>query len=115
NLRSGLDYVDTPDGDEDAEFGISRANLYLAMRAIPDLLTLYVDEQVAPGGATAREAYALLTPQNGRFTVKAGRFFLPYGLRLEDDSAFVRQVTGINMNTADDGVELGLELPRWSA
>ena len=115
NLRSGLDYVDTPGADEEAEFGISRANLYAALRAIPGLLTVYVDEQVAPGGATAREAYALLTPSDGRFTVKAGRFFLPYGLRLEDDSAFIRQITGINMDTPDDGVEFGLELPRWSA
>jgi hypothetical protein len=115
NVRSGVDYVETPGRDDVAEFGISRATLYGALRAIPGLLTLYLDEQIAPGGATAREAYALLTPGNGRFTVKAGKFFLPYGLRIEDDSAFIRQITGINFDTPDHGVELGLELPQWSA
>jgi hypothetical protein len=46
------------------------------------LLTFYVDEQIAPGGTLNREAYGLLTPANGKYTVKAGKFFLPYGLRL---------------------------------
>src|SRR5690606_3001747 len=59
--------------------------------------------------------YALLTPANGKFTVKAGQFFLPFGLRLEDDSTFVRQRSGINFTTPDDGIEVGLELPQWSA
>lgn len=115
DLRSGLSYVDTPGEDDESEFAVSRATVYAALRAIPNLLTLYLDEQVAPGGATAREAYALLTPRSGRYTVKAGKFFLPHGLRLQDDSAFVRQVTGINYDTPDHGVELGLELPKWSA
>jgi hypothetical protein len=115
NVRSELGYVDTPGNDAVSEFAISRATVYAALRAVPNLLTLYLDEQVAPGGAIAREAYALLTPANGRYTIKAGKFFLPYNLRLQDDSAFVRQVTGINFDTPDHGVELGLELPRWSA
>jgi hypothetical protein len=115
NLRSRLDHVDTPGRDEEAEFGVSRATVYGALRAIPGLLTVYVDGQIAPGGVITRETYALLTPASGRFTVKAGKFFLPYGLRLEDDSAFIRQVTGVNFDTPDHGVELGLELPRWTA
>ena len=115
DLRTGLDYVDTPGEEEQSELAVSRATVYAALRAIPNLLTVYLDEQVAPGGATARQAFALLTPADGRFSVKAGKFFLPYGLRLQDDTAFVRQVTGVNFDTPDNGVELGLELPRWSA
>lgn len=115
NLRTGLDYVDTPNQEETSELGISRATVYAALQAIPSLLTIYVDEQVAPGGTLNREAYALLTPAEGRYTVKAGKFFLPYGLRLQDDTAFVRQATGIGFDTPDNGVELGLELPSWSA
>lgn len=115
NVRADFEYEDVPGADSMSEFGIRRADLYVAFRAVPDLVTLYVDERIAPGGAIAREAFALVTPANGRYTLKAGKFVLPFGLRLEDDTAFVRQVTGINFDTADHGVELGIELPRWSA
>lgn len=114
DLRTGLDYVDTPGADEVSDFGVSRATVYAELRPIPGLLSVYVDEQVAPGGTINREAYALLTPRMGKYTVKAGQFFLPFGWRLQDDTAFVRQVTGINFDTPDNGVELGLELPKWS-
>ena len=49
------------------------------------------------------------------YTVKAGQLFLPFGLRLQDDDTFVRQSSGINFNAPDDGIELGLELAKWSA
>ena len=114
DLRAGLDYVDTPGSGSQSELGISRATLYAELRAVPGLLTLYADEQVAPGGALARQAFALLTPGAGRYTIKVGKFFLPFGWRLEDDSAFIRQATGINMTTPDNGVEVGFDGDRWS-
>ena len=40
--------------------------------------------------------------------VKAGRMYLPFGYRFEDDNAFVRQLSGINMQAPDEGVEFGL-------
>ena len=92
-----------------------KSTLYLELRALPDLLKFYFDEQLAPGGTNNREAYALVTPQDGKYTIKVGQFFLPFGLRLQDDTAFVRQRSGINFDTPDDGIELGLELPKWSA
>lgn len=115
DLRAGLDYVDTPQSEETSDFGVSRAGVYAELRAIPGLLTVYVDEQIAPGATLNREAYVLLTPAQGKYTVKAGKLFLPFGWRLQDDTAFVRSVTGINFTTPDNGVELGLELPKWSA
>src|SRR5690606_3502830 len=66
DLRTGLVYEDIPGIDPESEFAISRGTVYAALRAIPNLLTIYLDEQVAPGGAVAREAYALVTPANGR-------------------------------------------------
>ena len=41
--------------------------------------------------------------------------FVPFGLRLEDDDTFVRQATGVNFLTPDDGIEVGVELAKWSA
>jgi hypothetical protein len=115
DLRSGLDAVDTPGVERQSSFGISRGTVYAQLKGIPDLLSFYLDEQIAPGGARTREAYALLTPARGTYTIKVGKFFLPYGLRLQDDTAFVRQVTGINFDTPDNGIEAGLELDKWSA
>jgi len=68
-----------------------------------------VDEIVGPGGASTREAFALLEDLWLDGYVKAGKFLLPYGLRLLDDAAFIRQRTGFNYNTPDQGVELGVE------
>jgi hypothetical protein len=90
-----------------ADWMTTKATGYLEIRPIQGLLTLYADEQVSPGGSLNRETYLLLTPAQGKYTIKAGQMFLPFGHRLQDDSAFVRQRSGINFNTPDDGVEFG--------
>ena len=92
-----------------------RAQTYLEIKPIADRLTIYLDERVSPGAATNRETYAMLWFANRSAYVKAGRMFVPFGLRIEDDSAFIRQVTGTSFNSSDDGVEGGLELGPWSA
>lgn len=89
-------------------FRMEEANLYLEARVVPDVLTVYIDQTVGPGSATTREVFGLIDlPAEGY--VKAGKFFLPYGLRLEDDAEFVRQQTGFTFDTPDIGVELGFE------
>ena len=40
--------------------------------------------------------------------------YLPFGYRFEDDNAFVRQLSGINMQAPDEGVEFGFEKGAWS-
>jgi hypothetical protein len=115
DARANLDASDVPHQEDTLAFDLKSAQLYLDLQPIPNRLSLYVDQRVAPGAAENREAYALLWSAQRTAYVKAGRLFLPYGLRLEDDSAFVRQVTGINFASSDDGVEGGLELGPWSA
>ena len=92
-----------------------RAQTYLEVKPIADRLTIYLDERVSPGAATNRETYAMLWFANKTAYVKAGRMFVPFGLRIEDDTAFIRQATGTSFNSSDDGVEGGLELGPWSA
>jgi hypothetical protein len=114
NLRTGYDYADIPGSESFSDAGVSRGTAYLELRAVPGLLSFYVDQQLAPDDSTNREAYMLLTPAAGKYTLKVGQMFLPFGLRLQDDTSFVRQASGINFNTPDDGIEAGLELEKWS-
>lgn len=75
----------------------------------PDILTLYVDEDIN-GGATNREAFGMIhgvLPWDSY--AKAGRFFPTFGLRVQDDDAFVRRRTGFTFQNPDEGVELGIQ------
>lgn len=115
NLRASGTYTDIPDEDSQNEFDVDEARLYVELNAIPDRLSIYFDQRIAPGGSTNLEAYARYWSSKHTWYVKAGQMYLPYGLRLEDDSAFIREVPGINFSTPDRGVEVGLELEHWSA
>lgn len=115
DFRGDYSSVDVPGSDEQSETDVSRTTVYAEFRALPNLLSLYFDQKVAPDGSDNREAYLLLRPRHGKFAVKAGQMFVPFGLRLQDDNAFVRQATGVNFLTPGDGIELGAELAKWSA
>ena len=94
-------------------FNTTQGTLYGSVELLAGALSFYLDEHVAPGGATSREVYGLLRgPWNSY--LKAGRMFLPFGLRLQDDTAFIREVTGFNFGVQDVGVELGMEPGPWS-
>jgi len=114
DLRANMQYIAVPH-DTDTFAFTPHAQAYLEVKPIAERLTIYLDERVSPGAATNRETYAMLWFANKSAYVKAGRMFVPFGLRIEDDTAFIRQVTGTNFNSSDDGVEGGLELGPWSA
>ena len=115
DLRATLQNTSVPNTGDTAAFNQTTAQVYLEVKPIVDRLTIYLDERVAPGAATAREVVAMLWSPNRTAYLKAGRMFVPFGLRIEDDSAFIRQVTGTTFSSSDDGVEGGLELGPWSA
>jgi len=115
DYRGGFTVVDPDRSPSESDWATEKATLQLAIEAIDGLLTIYGDQQLAPGDSLNRETYLLATPANGRYVIKAGQFFLPFGLRLQDDNTFVRQRSGISFTTPDEGVEFGLELPKWSA
>ncbi|MBS0378357.1 MAG: hypothetical protein JSS29_07720 [Proteobacteria bacterium] len=109
DLRYDLEAQQVPKTRTTNQFSLEQARVYLSASVIPDRLLVYVDEQVAPGGALNREAWAMYWSAGHTWYVKGGQMYLPFGLRLEDQSAFVKQVTGINMTTPDDAVEVGWE------
>ena len=71
------------------QFEWEQARVYLSANVIPDRLIFYVDEQVAPGSALNREAWGMLWSADHTWYLKAGQMYLPFGLRLQDQSAFV--------------------------
>jgi len=87
---------------------VEQATLYGEVRLIPDYLSFYVDEQVAPGGASNREIFGLLGGVLPFDTyIKAGQFFAPWGLKVQDDDAFVSKLTGFNFDNNITGLEIG--------
>jgi hypothetical protein len=110
NARFAARQFENDDRDDNLDFGTDRLTVYGSAR-LNDHVSLYVDQQLAPGGSINREAWAKI--QWNDFYVRAGRFFLPFGWRLEDNTAATRAVTGVSMDQGDDGVELGFANSRW--
>jgi len=90
-------------------FDIHSGNLYLEANLIPEVLSLYLDENVTPSEASSREAFLLLQSLPNQGYLKAGRILLPYGIRVWDDGTFIRKVTRFNFDNQDLGVEIGIE------
>src|SRR5262245_812474 len=109
DLRANATYTSIPNTNSTNAFDPVRAQVYLEVKPIVDRLTIYLDERVSPGAATNRETYAMLWSADREWYVKAGRMFVPFGLRIEDDTAFIRTITGTSFNSFDDGVEGGVE------
>ena len=112
DLRGGYHYTDTPGSDASSEFAVNRATLYVEASVIPGRLTIYIDQQVAPSASINREAYVRVS--DSKWFVAGGQFFLPYGLRLQDDTAFVRLATGTTFDNPDRGIQAGYESGSWS-
>ena len=115
NVRGGWNQLDVPGQGSSSSTELQEVLTYLEVRLIPQHLTLYVDAKLGPDDPIVREQYARLSLGDGRWMIRAGEFFLPFGLRLQDDGAFIRQVSGINYNTPDIGWEVAYEGGPWSA
>jgi len=115
NARANYNWDDAPNQTGTIDFDVEEARVYLDFGVIPNRLSIYIDQRVAPGNAENMEANVRYWLKENAFYVKAGRMYLPFGYRLEDDNAFVRSVSGINMQTPDEGAEIGFEAANWTA
>jgi hypothetical protein len=88
---------------------VEEGAIYLEAQVVPEILTIYADQLIAPGNTRNRELFVLVSSLPWQSYLKVGRFFLPYGLRLQDDGEFIRKRTGFNFTNFDTGIELGLE------
>ena len=105
--------TETPDSPSENVFNQRKQNIYLEIDLIPERLLFY---STFAGGGDAQEIFGLVQGKvwNEPYYLKVGQFFLPYGLRLQDDTAFVRAVTGFTYGTTDVGVEIGFEPGPWA-
>lgn len=113
DLRTSATASVIPGEEDQLAFANDRATVYIEAKLVPERLTLYLDQRFAPG-MSSREAWLMAQTENKEWFVKAGTFYLPYGLRIEDDSAFIREATGVSFNNADNGVMLGHDKGPWS-
>jgi hypothetical protein len=109
DFRMRYEQTETPSNPTNDVFNQQKQNIYLQVDLIPEHVMFY---QTLSGGGDAREIFGLL--KWDAFYVKAGEFYLPYGLRLLDDSAVTRAVTGFTYGTTDAGVEIGYEPGNWA-
>jgi hypothetical protein len=115
DLRSSWSRTEVRDQPTVQRSQLDQLRVYGAAELIPDRLVLYVDEQLAPGNAQTQEAYVRYgSPAHGWYA-QAGKFYLPFGWRLQDQTAFVRETSGISMTTPDQGAAVGWSGGPWSA
>jgi hypothetical protein len=115
DLRAAWNRSELPGGSAQQHARIDQLRAYAQASPIPGWLSFNVDESLAPGDARALESYARLDlPRHGLY-LKGGKFYLPFGWRLQDQTAFVREASGISMTEADKGVELGFDGEHWVA
>jgi hypothetical protein len=115
DLRTEALATEVPGQKTISQFQLEQVRTYLEAQVIPERLEVYVDEQIAPGGALNREAYVTYWSASHDWYVKAGQMYLPFGWRLQDQTAFILQATGINMTTPDQGFEFGWLKGHWDA
>jgi len=114
DLRAQAQVTKQPGSASTDDFDVEQGRIYASANVIPGRLYVYLDEQVAPTSIN-REAYGVYWSKNHDWYVKAGQMYLPFGFRLQDQSALVQQITGINMTAPDQGVEFGVERGHWDA
>ncbi len=115
DLRADWTNSTVPNSPSQQQFALEQFRVYGDIAVIPDRLGVSIDEQVAPNASQNMEAYVHYgNPANGLY-FKGGQFYLPFGWRLQDQTAYVREVSSISMTTPEQGVELGYEHAAWSA
>ena len=93
---------------ESNSLDVNQATVYADLRLLPGYLNVYVDQRFAPGGASNREAWAMIENViSGEVYLKGGQFFPAWGLRIQDDTAFVNSDTGLGFQRNLQGVEIG--------
>jgi hypothetical protein len=115
DVRWSSTRTDVPQQARQRSAGTDQLRVYADLSLLGERVQLSVDEQLSPGKASTQEAYVRLNGEARLWHLKGGQFYLPFGWRLQDSTAFVRAISGISMATPERGAEVGVELGDWSA
>lgn len=107
NVRAAAIRTDIAGSRQTDAFDLREARVYFSFTPIAERLSFYLDQYLRPGSSRNREVFVRYSAADGSHYVKAGRLYLPFGWRLQDNSAFVRSQTAIDMFGPDRGVEFG--------
>jgi hypothetical protein len=91
----------------DRQHQIAESNVYINVELVKNFLSFYVDQNMASGSNREIWMMARKLPLNSY--VKVGRTLLPYGFRLMDDLAFIRNKTTYTYGRHDLAAEIGVE------
>ena len=112
NLRANFEYSSPEIGEDFQGFETESGQIYLSVRPKGSKLSFYIDELVAPNNASSREAFVMYDFDENTY-LKFGEMLVPFGIRLQDESAFVRVATQSSFANSDNGLELGLNRNDW--
>lgn len=115
DFRYDANLTETPHAKTTDQLAVQQGRVYAEAEVIPNRLIFYVDEQVAPGAALNQEAYGIFWSAAHDWYLKAGQMYLPFGFRLEDQTAFVYDVSSTGMYSPDTGLEFGWLRNHWDA
>jgi hypothetical protein len=113
DLRYDANWTQTPHSPTTHQLAVQQGRLYGEAQVVPNRLIFYADAQVTPGVAKDHEAYAIFWSAAHDWYIKGGKMYLPFGFRLEDQTAFVYDVSGTSMYEPDNGIEFGWMRGHW--
>ena len=89
DIRASWRQQDVPGQPSESDSDLDEFLAYVEIKPLPKYVSLYFDARVAPDDAMIREQYLRVSLPGGNWSIRGGEFFLPYGLRLQDDEAFI--------------------------
>jgi hypothetical protein len=116
NLQAGSDmrfmynYNDStelPSYQSRSSFFTMQGALYLSANLGKNLVLFYNNDFGFAGLGQNREVWGMLRKLAYNGYLKVGRFRLPYGIRMDDHTSFVKDSLGFGTHSQDNGIEVG--------
>lgn len=116
NLQAGSDmrflynYKDSteiPGYQSRSSFFTMQGALYLSANLGKNLALFYNNDFGFAGLGQNRELWGLVRSLPFHSYIKIGRFKVPYGIRLDDHTSFIKDSLGFGTHSQDNGIEIG--------